>query len=84
MKCFVYALKSDVDGSLYIGMSSDVSKRLKQHNSGMTSSNRHRTPFKLFYSKEFETTVEARKYEKYLKSGIGREFLKNLRDQKSH
>ncbi|MGB3072793.1 MAG: GIY-YIG nuclease family protein [Candidatus Moraniibacteriota bacterium] len=75
---FVYALRSKKDGFLYIGMSFDVQKKLDQHNAGKTSSNRSRIPFEVFYTREFQTRGEAREFEKYLKSGVGREFLKSL------
>ncbi|MCL4167321.1 UNVERIFIED_CONTAM: hypothetical protein GTU68_004802 [Idotea baltica] len=35
-------------------------------------------PWVLIYSKVFTSRVEARDYEKYLKSGTGREFLKTI------
>ena len=75
MSYFTYTLKSKKNGCLHIGMTFDVEKRLKQHNSGKTSSNRHNTPFEVIYTKEFLERKEARKYEKYLKSGIGRGFF---------
>ena len=78
MVWYTYALKSKKDSTLYIGMSTDVAKRLLQHNAGKTVSNRHHTPFEVIYTREFQTRYEAREYEKYLKSGIGREFLKSL------
>jgi putative endonuclease len=78
MNWIAYALKSQKDGTLYIGMTSDIEKRLKQHNTGKTSSNRHRIPFEILYTREFQTRIEAREWEKYLKSGSGREFLRSL------
>ncbi len=33
-------------------------------------------PWRLIYKEEFDCRIEARKREKYLKSGIGREFIK--------
>ena len=35
-------------------------------------------PWKLIYSKEFESKQEAMAYEKWLKTGVGREFIKTL------
>ena len=71
-----YALQSKKDGWLYIGISSDVKKRLEQHNRGYSRSTRSRVPFELFYVEECGSRVIARKWEKYLKSGNGREFLR--------
>ena len=71
-----YALQSKRDGFLYIGMSSDVSKRLEQHNRGYNRSTSSRAPFELFYVEQCGSREEARRREKFLKSGKGREFLR--------
>jgi len=73
---FVYALQSKKDGWLYIGMTSDVKRRLEEHNRGYNRSTRARTPFELFYVEEVVSRTEAREREKFLKSGRGREFLR--------
>ena len=58
-------------------MSGDVGKRLKEHNNGKTKSTKGYLPWILFFFEEFETRIEARSREKYLKSGIGKEFIKS-------
>jgi len=73
---YVYALQSIKDKHLYIGISENTNERLKQHNSGMTRSIKHRRPFVIIYQEKCKSRIDARKREKYLKSGIGREFLK--------
>jgi putative endonuclease len=73
---YVYALQSLKDGQLYIGLSADPERRLREHNSGMTRSTRSRRPFELVFVEKCADRDRARKREKYLKSGIGREFLK--------
>ena len=78
MEYFVYVIKSELNGRLYKGMTTDILKRLKEHNSGRNFSTKPNVPWKLFYSKSFENRITARAYEKYLKSGIGRDFLKSL------
>jgi putative endonuclease len=35
-------------------------------------------PWKLLFTKEFETKAEAMGYEKWLKTAVGREFIKKL------
>jgi putative endonuclease len=35
---YVYVLKSEKDGRLYKGLTSDLEKRLLQHNAGITKS----------------------------------------------
>ena len=71
MEYFVYVLKSLKDNNYYIGLSSDVEKRIKQHNSGKTKSTKHRRPFKLIYKEKYNNLQEARKREKFLKSYSG-------------
>jgi putative endonuclease len=71
-----YALQSDVDHGFYIGMTSDLEQRLKDHNAGRNRSTKARRPFKLVYVEQCGTRIEARKRERYLKGGSGREFLK--------
>lgn len=74
---FAYALQSKRDGWLYIGMSSDVKKWLEEHNRGYDRSTRSRGPFELFYVEDCSSRREAREREKFLKSGMGREFLRS-------
>jgi putative endonuclease len=75
---YVYVIKSIKDGKNYTGLTDDIERRLKEHNSRKksTPSTMNRGPFELIYSEECSSREEARKREKYLKSGIGREFIK--------
>ena len=75
---FAYGLRSEKDGWLYIGMSTDVEKRTKEHNAGYNRSTRSRAPFRLIYVEACASRLEARKRERFLKSGAGREFLKAI------
>jgi putative endonuclease len=75
---FVYAIQSAKDGRIYVGMCADISARLKEHNAGKTKSTKGFKPWKLIYKEELPNRIEARKREIYLKSGIGKEFLKSL------
>ena len=75
---YTYALRSYKDGHLYIGLSQSPQRRLLEHNAGKTRSTRLRRPFTIIYCKGFTTRLEARHHEIYLKSGNGREFLKEL------
>jgi putative endonuclease len=75
---FVYILKSESYNRSYIGISENLVRRLKEHNSGKTKSTKFYRPWKLFYSESFEDRIKAREREKYLKSGIGREYIKQM------
>ena len=73
----VYVIRSKVDGRFYVGMTENIENRLSQHNNGMTFSTKGYRPWNLFFFEEFSTRVEARSREKYLKSGVGKEFIKS-------
>lgn len=76
----MYVLKSEKDSNIYIGITDNLERRLKQHNSGRNLSTKYRVPLKLIYYEIKENRVEARKKEKFLKSGSGREWIyENMR-----
>ena len=74
----VYAIKSEVNGDIYVGMALDVRKRLKEHNSGKNRYTKGLIPWILVYSETHSDWVSGMKREKYLKSRVGKEFLKSL------
>ena len=76
----VYVIKSLKDNKHYTGITNDLVRRLREHNHGKrsTSSTRTRGPFVLVYSENVKNRELARKREIYFKSGVGREFLKNI------
>ena len=75
---FVYAIYSISFDRLYIGFTNDLSRRLNEHNSKKNKSTKAYVPWKLIHKEGFETRLDARKREKYLKSGIGREYLRRI------
>ncbi len=74
----VYAIKSLNRNYIYVGLTINLTERLKRHNKGTNKTTKPYKSFKLIFKKEFETRTEARKWEKYYKSGVGKEFLKRL------
>lgn len=75
----VYAIRSELRNYIYVGMTSNLERRLNEHNKGENRSTKSYRPFVLIYVEIYNTRVEAREREKYLKSGIGKEFLKKLK-----
>ena len=75
---FVYAIKSTIRNYIYIGITNNLTRRINQHNKGYNITTKPYRPFKLIYKEELSDRKEAREREKFLKSGIGREFLKKL------
>jgi putative endonuclease len=74
----VYAIKSRLDQRIYVGFSKNIEKRLKEHNAGKTKSTKGFRPWNLIFTEQVTGRANARKREKYYKSGIGKEFLKSL------
>lgn len=76
-KRFVYILRSVSDPTRhYVGLTSDVAKRLVWHNGpggGHTGSGR---PWAVVVAIEFRREADAFHFERYLKSGSGRAFAK--------
>jgi len=54
------------DGSFFIGFTSNIEKRLYEHNHGSTRYTSGLQPWKLVYKEEFLTKTEALKREKFL------------------
>lgn len=80
MTITVYALVSPHGGRIYVGMTTDIHRRLTEHNVGGVSSTKAYRPWSLLYSETVVGRAEARVREKQLKSGYGKEFLKRIRD----
>ena len=77
IKYFVYVIKS-AEGYHYTGMTQDLDLRIKQHNNKTLSFwTKRGTNWKIIYVESFSYKSDALKREKWLKSGVGREFLKN-------
>ncbi len=74
---YAYVLKSRSSDYLYKGSCEFLEKRLAEHNSGKTRSNKAYLPFYIAYYESFESREEAIKREKYFKTSAGRRYLKN-------
>jgi putative endonuclease len=73
---YVYVIKSFNRNYIYVGISDDPNRRINHHNSGYNRTTKPYLPFKTILIEEHQNRLEARKREKYLKSGFGKEFLK--------
>jgi len=74
---YTYVLQSKKDRRLYTGSTRDLRKRFKEHSSGKVISTRGRGPFFLLYYEACLDEQDARAREKYLKSGMGKRYLRN-------
>jgi putative endonuclease len=62
---------------LYKGYTKNLKLRLEQHNKGLVDSTKNKGPFKLVYFESCLNQQDATHREKYLKTYLGRMFLKN-------
>ncbi len=74
---YTYVIQSDKDKRFYTGFAEDLQNRLNDHNSGKVASTKNRMPFKLIYYEACLNEQDAIAREKYLKSGMGKRYLKN-------
>jgi len=81
---YVYILICN-DKKTYIGCTQDIEERLDRHNSENVPATKNRLPIELFSYFAFQDKYTAFNFEKYLKSGSGRAWLKrhifNKRDK---
>ena len=75
---YVYIITSEIKTYTYVGMTQNLEDRINRHNLGHERTTKPYAPFKLVYQEKFKTRIEARKREKYFKSGIGREKIKSI------
>ena len=73
---YVYLLHSTKDNGFYIGFSTNLRARLRQHQDGESFATSHRGPWKLIYYEAYTKREDAEGREKFLKSGAGRRFLR--------
>jgi len=79
---YVYVL-SCADNKLYTGCADNLKDRLGRHQKGYVPATKDRLPIKLLAYFAFLNKYTAFNFEKYLKSGSGRSFIKkhNLIDK---
>jgi len=74
---YTYVIQSERDERFYTGFTSDLQNRFNEHNSGKVCSTKNRGPFRLIYFEACLNQQDATAREKYLKSGMGKRYLKN-------
>ncbi len=72
---YVYILKC-FNNKLYTGCTNNLQDRIKRHKNGQVLATKNLLPIKLIFFVCFPNKYLAYKFEKYLKSGSGRAFLK--------
>lgn len=74
---YVYFLE-DSKGKYYIGSTTDLDRRLRQHFSGHTHTTKRMLNLKLVFSQKFDNLEDARKIELKLKRLKRKDYLKRI------
>jgi putative endonuclease len=74
---YVYILVSERNNEIhYSGITRDLNGRLVEHNRGKCPHTAKQGPWKIETAIAFRSEAKARLFERYLKSGSGREFAR--------
>ncbi len=73
---YSYVLLSEKDRKFYIGSTRDLRERMREHNQGRVRSTAYRRPLRLIYYEACLNVDDARRRERYLKTGRGGRYLK--------
>lgn len=75
---YVYVLYNRIKDFIYIGYSTDLRKRLQDHNSGYSLSTKSYIPLELIHYEAYRNMKDAKRREKYLKLNKGKTTLKTM------
>ena len=78
MNYYVYLLQSEKDSSYYVGYTTNILRRLDEHNRGKSRYTSTKIPWKLVYHEIYSTKTDALKREKFLKKQRNRKFYETL------
>ncbi|HEY4300216.1 MAG TPA: GIY-YIG nuclease family protein [Candidatus Didemnitutus sp.] len=74
---YVYILESGMHpGAFYVGMATDLKRRLARHNAGAVPPTSKYRPWRIKTAIAFRNRLRAAAFERYLKNGSGRAFVK--------
>ena len=73
---YVYVLKSNVNGDLYVGSTQDLRERFRLHNNGKVKSTKVNKPWTLVYYEAYKSKEDATKREFELKIHAAKNRLK--------
>lgn len=79
---YVYILKSVYCPKTYVGSTTNLMRRLKEHEQGKSSFTKRHRPWKVVYKEQFLNIGEERERERYFKSAAGRRFIKKILNNK--
>ena len=73
---YVYVMQSKKDSRFYTGFTNDLRKRFREHSGNKVISTKNRGSFEMIYYEACINKLDASAREKYLKSGMGKRYLK--------
>lgn len=74
---YVYIIQSISDKTFYTGFTTNLNKRIDDHNRKYEFSTKSGAPFSLIYYEWCLNKSDAIAREKYLKSGMGKKYIRN-------
>lgn len=72
---YVYILYNKIKNFIYIGYSENLTKRVAEHNSGLSQSTKNYKPLELIHYEAYRNIKDAKRREIYLKTNRGRTTL---------
>ncbi|MFZ2150099.1 MAG: GIY-YIG nuclease family protein [Minisyncoccia bacterium] len=73
---YTYILQSQKNKELYIGYTSDLKRRVEEHNQGLNFSTKRYIPWNIIYYEACIEESDAKRREKYLKTTQGNRLIK--------
>ena len=74
---YTYVIQSLKDDKWYTGCNKDLRERFKEHLKNKVMATKGRGPFKLIHYEACSSKYDAYDRERYLKSGMGKRYLRN-------
>lgn len=75
---YVYLLQSKKNNQFYIGYTSNLKRRLIEHNDGENFSTKSARPWDLIFFEGYRDDNDAKRRERYLKTNEGSKALKRM------
>ncbi|MDD4352046.1 MAG: GIY-YIG nuclease family protein [Candidatus Gracilibacteria bacterium] len=75
---YVYVLQSKKDNKFYIGFTTNLDRRIKEHDEGKNISTAKRLPVELIFYEAYLSKGDALRREKYFKTAKGKTTLKQM------
>jgi len=74
MEAYVYVLEDDT-GTYYVGSTTDLKRRIRQHSTGHTQTTRKMKSFRLVLSQRYNSLALARKVERRVKRMKRKDYI---------